>query len=115
MGVIPTGPNAMAGSEWLLGVLRGAGLPDQVAAYALDLLTLYVTAIAFEEGTFDNELDPAELDAYVADVRERMRSMPADEFPNLVAMTDALTRDVGDERFEFGLDILVAGLAAQAR
>lgn len=31
----------------------------------------------------------------------------------LTGMMAEMTRDVGDERFEFGLDLLLAGLAAQ--
>jgi hypothetical protein len=30
----------------------------------------------------------------------------------LTGMAAELTRDVGDERFEFGLDLMVTGLAA---
>ncbi len=114
MGVIPTGPNALAATEWLLGILRGAGLPDQVCAYVCDLLPLYATAIAFEEGLFMTTLSGMDFEAYIAGVRDRFASLPTDRYPNLTAMVGPLTRDVGDERFEFGLDVLVAGLAAQA-
>ncbi|MEY9846015.1 hypothetical protein [Streptacidiphilus sp. BW17] len=32
----------------------------------------------------------------------------------LSSMVDPLTRDAGDERFDFGLDVLLDGLLAQA-
>src|SRR5262245_45383985 len=41
LGRIPLGPNGLQAMEWLLGLLRAAGLPDRTAAFAGDLLTLY--------------------------------------------------------------------------
>ncbi len=39
---IPLGENALATSEWIVAVMHAGGLPDQVIAYACDLLPLYV-------------------------------------------------------------------------
>ena len=114
MGHIPTGPNALACTDWLLGLLRAAGLPPQVCAYAADLLPLYGGAVAFEEGLMDGALTPAELDAYVADVTAFFGHLPADRYPHVAALVPFLMRQEGDERFEFGLEVIVAGLAAQA-
>ena len=41
------------------------------------------------------------------------RSLPAERFPNTVAVLEHLTAGDVDERFEFGLDVLVRGLAAR--
>jgi AcrR family transcriptional regulator len=114
MGMIPTGPNALRMTDWLIGLLRGAGLPDQVIAYTCDLLPLYVGAVAFEEGLMDAGLAPEQVDEYVQEIGDYFRSLPADRYPNLVPMVGALMRQEGDERFEFGLDVLVAGIAALA-
>jgi Tetracyclin repressor-like, C-terminal domain len=40
-------------------------------------------------------------------------SLPPAQFPNTVALVDELMSGGPDERFEFGLDVLVRGLAAQ--
>ena len=40
-----------------------------------------------------------------------MRSLPADRFPNTVALAGTLTAGTADERFEWGLDVIVRGLA----
>jgi Tetracyclin repressor-like, C-terminal domain len=40
-------------------------------------------------------------------------SLPPARFPNTVALVDGLMSGGPDERFEFGLDVLVRGLAAQ--
>jgi AcrR family transcriptional regulator len=113
MGMIPTGPGALASVEWLLGLLREAGLPDRVIAYAADLLPLYVSAVAFEEGLWAAGT-PEEMEAYVGAIREHFAGLPAERYPHLVAMVPELMRVEGDERFEFGLDVIVAGIAALA-
>lgn len=110
---IPLGENALRGSEWMIQVLRAGGLPDQVIAYACDLLPLYVMAIAYEESLYGGEIDtPDQVEQYIADMRNYFASLPADRFPNMVSLAGPLTSGVGDERFEFGLEVLVRGLAA---
>src|SRR5690606_16574099 len=42
----PTGPNALRVSEAMLAILRSAGMPDRVVAFAVDVLALYGTAVA---------------------------------------------------------------------
>src|SRR6185437_10042431 len=48
LGRVPFGPAMLPGAERMLSELRGAGIPDQVAAFAGDLGSLYVGAIAYE-------------------------------------------------------------------
>jgi hypothetical protein len=47
-------------------------------------------------------------------MRAYFESLPAARFPNVVAFAAALTAGSGEERFEFGLEVLVGGLAALA-
>jgi AcrR family transcriptional regulator len=114
IGEIPTGHNAIASMEGVLAILLAGGLPKQVAAYAADLLPLYVVATAYEESIRAQRMglaSEAEIEAYIAGIREYFLSLPSDRFPVLVSMVPFLTEMEGD-RFEFGLDVLVAGLAA---
>jgi AcrR family transcriptional regulator len=113
---IPLGENALRASEWMIATLRRGGLPTDVIAYACDLLPLYVTAIAYEESIYAGEqVSPEQLAGYVAEMRSYFESLPPARFPNVVAFAAALTAGAqGDERFEFGLDVLIAGLAAMA-
>ncbi|MEZ0066314.1 AcrR family transcriptional regulator [Streptacidiphilus sp. MAP12-20] len=113
---IPTSPNALDSAETMLGLMRAGGLSEQVAAYAVDALSLYVVATAVEESTrggFAGQ-DPAQVDTYLDGVRSFFRSLPPERYPLIVSMVDPLTRNEGDERFEFGLDVLLDGLVAQA-
>lgn len=113
---IPLGPNAVRSMEAMVGVLRSGGLPDQVVAFASDLLPLYVSAIAYEESLYSQQgVSAEEMAAYANQMRDYFAALPAEEFPTLKALAGPLTAGTGDERFEFGLEVLVRGLAAMAR
>jgi AcrR family transcriptional regulator len=112
LGNIPTGPNALRLIDAVLGVLRDAGLPDQVIAYAVDILPLYATATAYEESLYAAKDRPDEGAAYIAELRRYFASLPAERFPHIVALAVPLTTTAEEDgRFEFGLDALVRGLA----
>jgi AcrR family transcriptional regulator len=114
LGRIPVGPNLVRWTEWLLALLRGAGVPDRIAAYAGDLGGLYLGATAYEEemplpSPTGQDLSPEQL---VAMFRSYYESLPADQFPNVHATLDELFSGGPDERFELGLDVLIRGLAS---
>jgi AcrR family transcriptional regulator len=111
LGTVPTGPNALRWVNGILGVLRDAGLPDQVIAYAVDILPLYANATAFEQSLYRAKDDPGTSDEYIAELRAYFASLPVDRFPHVVAMAVPLTsEETPDARFEFGLDALVRGM-----
>lgn len=111
LGNVPTGPNALRWVNGILGVLRDAGLPDHVIAYAVDILPLYANATAFEESLYRAKDDPGMSDQYIAELRRYFASLPVDRFPHVVAMAVPLTEEAKpDARFEFGLDALVRGM-----
>jgi AcrR family transcriptional regulator len=114
LGRIPVGPNLVRLAESSLALLRGAGIPDRIAAYAPDLLGLYLGASAYEESLglpspTGEELRP---DQVVAMIRGYFASMPADRFPNVHATLDEMFSGGPDERFELGLEIIIRGFAS---
>jgi AcrR family transcriptional regulator len=114
LGRVPVGPSLVRWTEWLLALLRGAGVPDRIAAYAGDLGGLYLGASAYEEGMplpspTGEELPPEKI---VAMFRDYYQSLPADQFPNVHAALDELFSGGPDERFELGLDVIIRGLAS---
>jgi AcrR family transcriptional regulator len=116
LGTIPVGPNMLLVMEWLHAVLRGAGLPDRIVALVGDLFGLYIGAYAYEESLglaspTGEDLPPEQT---LAMLREYWTSLPPARFPHTLALLDELFSGGPDERFEFGLDVLVSGLAAQA-
>jgi AcrR family transcriptional regulator len=113
MARIPVGDNALRTSESLLSLLKAGGVSDQAAAYAADLVSLYVTAIAYEQG-LQAQLyaDPDHKRNEVERVAQRFASISPERFPTIFALREQLTTGDGDERFALGIDVLINGLLA---
>ena len=118
LGRIPTGINVVRWAEWTLVLLRGAGIPDRVAAYAGDLLGLYLGATGYEATLppmTSASGEPMSLEETAAMMRGYFASLPADQFPNVVATVDELFSGGPEERFALGLDVILRGLASYAQ
>ena len=112
-GRIPLGENALNGAERILGLVRSGGISDRVAAMVVDLLSLYVMGIAYEDSlTAMNATTADDLTHFITEMRKYLASLPAERFPNTVALAEELTAGDRDERFEFGLEVLLRGLLA---
>jgi AcrR family transcriptional regulator len=114
LGRVPVGPNLVRLAEASLALLRGAGIPDRIAAYAPDLLGLYLGAFAYEESLgfpspTGEDLPPEQI---VQMIRDYFASVPADRFPNVHATLDDLVSGGPDQRFELGLEIIMRGFAS---
>ncbi len=108
---VPTGPNALRVTEAMLAILRSGGLSDRVTALAGDLIATYTSALALEAGTWIGDtLGAAAVEKRVRQVRDYFAALPQDMFPHTVALAGPLTEGNVEERFEFGLEVLVAGL-----
>lgn len=108
----PIGPNTLVFAEGLLAILRAGGLPDRACAWASGLIPSYVGWFALEE-YLGRQSRRDQQDSTEDSVRAYLASLPSERFPNLLAVLGDLVSGDPDERFEFGLDILVRGLAAQ--
>jgi len=118
LGRIPTGPTVVRWAEWTLAILRGAGIPDRIAAFAGDLLGLYLGATGYEATLppmASATGEPLDAEAAARMVRDYFASLPADQFPNVVATVDDMFGGGAQERFELGLDVILRGLASYAR
>jgi TetR/AcrR family tetracycline transcriptional repressor len=118
LGRIPTGPTVVRWAEWTLAILRGAGIPDRIAAFAGDLLGLYLGATGYEATLppmASATGEPLDAEAAARMVRDYFASLPADQFPNVVATVDDMFSGGPQERFELGLDVILRGLASYAR
>jgi AcrR family transcriptional regulator len=113
IGQVPLGERALQSTEHMLAILKAGKVSDQAAAWAVDLIPLYVTATAFEESV-QGAAGWTEEDVvnYVGGLRQFFENLPSEKFPVTVALAAALTAGAsGDERFEFGIQVIVAGLA----
>jgi AcrR family transcriptional regulator len=112
LGRIPTSPQTMAAAEVLAGIMRAGGLCPLVVALGLDQLVLYVSATAFEDGLFRRGMDEEEMLRYYAGVHAFYAALPAERYPVLASIAPDMTGHDDVERFNFGLDVLIAGLEA---
>ncbi|HET8526397.1 MAG TPA: TetR/AcrR family transcriptional regulator, partial [Actinomycetota bacterium] len=88
LGRIPVGPHIMEVNERILAILRAAGLPDRTTAYVVDLFSLYIGAYAFEEsmGLASPTGEDLPPDQIVGMIKGYFASLPADRFPNTLAL-----------------------------
>jgi TetR/AcrR family tetracycline transcriptional repressor len=116
LGRVPFGPSLLDVAEGMLGILKAGGVPDRIAGYAGDLLSLYVAATSYEESLGlrapdGSEATPQELQKMLGDY---LASLPPDRFPHIHALRHDMVAGDSEDRFELGLDVIVAGLAAFA-
>jgi Tetracyclin repressor-like, C-terminal domain len=116
LGRIPTKENGLAIADAMLGLLQAGGVPDQYAAWAVDMLGLFVAGAAYEESV---ELAEGQTEANMAEWYDQLgvyfRALPTDRYPHLVRMAPFMVQGGGDDRLEFALDIMINGLAATAQ
>jgi AcrR family transcriptional regulator len=117
LGRLPSGPTIARFAEWLFELLTPVGIPDRVIAYLGDMVGLYVGAYAFEEtlgvaSPTGEELSP---DQIVAMFRDYLLSLPADRFPHVHRAIGDIFGGDPDDRFEFGLEIILRGIGTYAQ
>jgi AcrR family transcriptional regulator len=108
----PSGPRYMDLVEALLARLHQAGVNDQRASWAIDLLLQTATATAAEQATRrENPDDESEWEALVDAIDQ------ADEarYPRVRALGRELLSGPGGARFGWGLSVLVNGILATPR
>jgi AcrR family transcriptional regulator len=117
LATIPTGEGGLRVAETSLAVLLAGGIHPQAAAWFCDLSALYVSGIAAEESIWVQRAKAAEAAGVeidemvvVAEVKRVFAELPPAQFPMLSTYADVMTSGDGDDRFEFGLDVLIAGL-----
>ncbi|WP_051811883.1 TetR/AcrR family transcriptional regulator C-terminal domain-containing protein [Kitasatospora sp. MBT63] len=112
-GRLAPGPHLLRLMEDQLDRLREAGFSDADAAQINYLLGAYVHGFVLQEITPLSAAEAAGTGrAEVARAAgDQLRGLPADRYPNLVDLADDLTTPTMDERFAFGLERLLDGLA----
>jgi AcrR family transcriptional regulator len=115
LGRWPLGPNALRWLEWILAVTRGAGIPDRHAARVGFLFPLYVIGFVLDQEAGPITLaEGVTLEEMLERVSGYLESL-GDHFPNIAETAREIVGGDVDERFEYGLDVLIAGLEARAR
>jgi AcrR family transcriptional regulator len=120
MGLIPTGPHLLDVAEAQLALMRAGGVPKKIAGMAVDTLGMFLDADAIEGTVYYAKApageDPHEFfEAYFGQFREYFAALPKDRYPTITGMVEELTDADDDGRFEFGLDLLVRGIASYVK
>ncbi len=108
----PSGPHYLALLEKLLALLAEGGVPDEQAAWGVDLLLLYATSMAVEHGT--REANASEEDEFNA-LTSALRSTSAASHPRIAALGDDLLSGPGPDRLTWGFDVLLNGIPRTRR
>lgn len=103
-GRVAVGPNALRVIEALLTFLEEGGVEGQTAAWAVDLLILYVTAVVAEHS------GGAHADAPEGAVPQAILGVSADAFPKIHAAREHLLSGTPQARFAWAVDVLLRGI-----
>jgi AcrR family transcriptional regulator len=121
----PTGPNDAQNLELMLGIVAGLGLDARTTTDILMTVLTYVMGAALREvQEMRSERDEAEREAAMPaeEIKAKREELHAlltapGQFPNILRMVnegvDPDAPETRDERFAFGLDCLLDGIAAR--
>jgi AcrR family transcriptional regulator len=119
LGMVPLQPGLLVVVERLIALLKAGGVADQHCAWFTDVSSLYVASVAVEEDIWRERFGgaggaaPADgEEAAIERVRQVFEGLPREHFPLLSAMAATMTEGSPDDRFAFGVDLLVGGLKA---
>ncbi|MFD7336963.1 TetR/AcrR family transcriptional regulator [Streptomyces violascens] len=116
LAVVPADLATLRVGEGMLAILLASGAPARLAAWTSDAAFLYITGYCLEasaarrqsEDVDGRAIDPAEIE-------ERLRMLPPEQFPHTVAHARELTAGTGHDRFTFTLTLLLEGLVPPPR
>lgn len=112
LGIIPMSPRMLEKTDRIAALLTAGGVPEQAAAWFLDQMALYVSSVAVEQDVWRGR--GAWSEEHHQTVHQFFSDLPEAEFPVLASLAAAMARGDHDDRFGFGVDLLVAGIAAYA-
>jgi AcrR family transcriptional regulator len=108
----PSGPNYLAVVERLLSLLHEGGVPDDRAAWGIDLLLLFATSLAAEHAPRDAADDvPGQEAALTAALRDASSA----QYSAIASVGEDLLSGSPEARYAWGIAVLLAGIAAAPR
>ena len=116
LGNIPVGYHSLRLGEAMLAIMLAGGVPPRVAALATDRIALYIAADSYEGALIVarhglNSADASErFQARLKEIHDYYRTLPPAHFPALTAHVEELMQADSDQRFAFGLDMLIRSL-----
>jgi AcrR family transcriptional regulator len=107
------GPATLRHHDAVIGTLRAGGFSVAMTAHAFSAIDAYVYGFALQEATLPFQ-SPDEVPEMAGSM---LAAMPVDDYPHLVEMAEEHVLQPGydfGEEFDFGLDLVLDGLARRA-
>ncbi|WP_433560297.1 TetR/AcrR family transcriptional regulator [Nocardia sp. CA-151230] len=115
MAMVPTNLEALRVREGLFAILLAGGIEPRTAAWALDAISLYVSAYALEQSMVQRRKHPDQEWVVSRDeLLHRFTALPADTFPQTRRYAAELTSGTGPDRFAFTLELILNNLCPSA-
>lgn len=111
-GTVPSRPQQLHAVERMLTALDEGGVPEEVAVFGLERLSLYTVADAYEGWEFARRHQSWDAEG-TQGVRDHFAELSGQEFPLTRRQAHILTSVAPGALFEVGLDLLIAGMAAR--
>jgi AcrR family transcriptional regulator len=100
----PNGTNSMDINECLLKYLQAGGISARGAAWGIDILLLYVSSLSFER------VLPNRKDYDLEDLAALYKKVDVSKYPMISKLKSELFSGEGDERFSWGIKVILQGL-----
>ncbi|WP_051573055.1 TetR/AcrR family transcriptional regulator [Streptomyces sp. PRh5] len=112
LGVVPTNLSTLRVKEGLLAILLAGGIEPRNAAWALDALSLYVSAYTLEQSLVRQRRKDPDQEWVLGreELIHRFTALPADTFPQTRRYAAELTSGTGHDRFDFTLGLIMDNL-----
>ncbi|WP_406636943.1 TetR/AcrR family transcriptional regulator [Amycolatopsis sp. WGS_07] len=116
LAMVPTHLETLRVSEGILAILLAGGVEPQTAAWALDSLTLYVTAYAWERSLVQQRQQQHDSEWVLSreELIDRFSGLPEEKFPKTREYAAELTSGTGHERFAFMVNLITGNLVSAA-
>ncbi|MEU0935449.1 MULTISPECIES: TetR/AcrR family transcriptional regulator [unclassified Embleya] len=115
LAMLPTNLETLRVNEGLLAILLAGGVDPQRAAWAIDSLSLYVSAYALERSLLAQRRKHPDHEWVFsrAELVGRFEALPADRFPQIRRHAAELTSGAGHDRFDFALGLIIDNLVPE--
>jgi AcrR family transcriptional regulator len=112
LAMVSTNLDVLRVNEGMLAILLAGGIEPRTAAWAIDALSLYVSAYTLELSLVAQRQSQQDDDWVVSrdELVRRFTALPADQFPQISRYAVELTSGTGHERFDFTLGLIVDNL-----
>ncbi|MFE9321911.1 TetR/AcrR family transcriptional regulator [Nocardia sp. NPDC052278] len=116
LAMVPTNLEALRVREGLFAIALAGGVEPRTAAWALDAISLYVSAYALEQSLVQQRRKHPDQEWVVSreELVRRFTSLPADTFPQTRRYASELTSGTGRDRFAFTLALILDNLCPSA-